>query len=775
MKKLNLWPKTKRGLGLVSAFALLTGAAAAQTQTQQQAQGQTAQGRLQIEEIVVTAQKREQSLREVPITITAFTGDFLNTIGANDLEAIARYVPGLEIQEQSPNNPGFVIRGITSDSGESFSEPRVSVFFNGVDISKSRGSYVEPFDLERVEVLKGPQGTLFGRGAQIGAVHIISKRAEQDFNGSLKVGIGNYDAWSARGHLNAPIIKDVLAGRIAFSASHRDGFLENLADGSALNGKGTDAIRGSLRYTPGEDWTIDVVGYFQRDDYPGTSFKSRALPTFGSTNEFFTAANLNRGRNLFIERDVFGVQANVQYRFAENWTVTSLTGWHRFDSLEEFDADGSALYLLEFAEDAEADQFSQELRVNYESERFAGFVAANYFYNNGSQRVPFRTDERQLAAFFVARPQVFLPNGQPNTLIAINPGAPAAAFAGRPLRSFYEEVATNFGTTKSFDLVADGTFNVTDSLQVLAGVRGTWEDLTSGRQAALVGSNIPLLGGLPNLLYRPMPNKETTSENYSSWVGRVGVRYAIGDAASVYATVARGRRPPVISYALTTGVRTFLKNEIVNSYEVGFKAGLLDNRLSFEGAGFYYEYSNFQTNVNINGIATPIDAGNATAKGIEGSAFFTPIDLLTVFATYGYTDATFDDRDSQGRPQIFAGQTFRLMPKHKVALGADFRAPINDTIEAFITPTFNWKSEAFFENNVNPAVLRSVRQGGYGLFNLRAGISLGDGQFEIAAYAENLFNRKYLIDAGNTGGAFGIPTYIAGPPRFYGIEASAKF
>jgi outer membrane receptor protein involved in Fe transport len=759
----------QRAAATASALALLSGAVAAQTPNQ------TAQARLQIEEIVVTAQKREQSLREVPITITAFSGDFLNTIGANDLEAIARYVPGLEIQEQSPNNPGFVIRGITSDSGESFSEPRVSVFFNGVDISKSRGSYIEPFDLERVEVLKGPQGTLFGRGAQIGAVHILSHRAEQDFNGALKVGIGNYDAWSLRGHLNAPVIKDVLAARIAFTASHRDGFLENLADGSALNGKGTDALRGSLRYTPNEALTIDVIGYYQHDDYPGTSFKSRALPTFGSTTAFFTAANLNRGRDLFIKRDVFGLQANIQYRFAENWTVTSLTGWHRFDSLEEFDADGSALYLLEFAEDAEADQFSQELRVNYDSGRFAGFVAANYFYNNGSQRVPFRTDERQLAAFFFARPQVFLPNGVPNTGFTVNPGAPLPALAGRPLRSFYEETATNFGTTKSFDLVADGTFDVTESLQVLAGIRGTWEDLTSGRQADLVGSNLPLLGGAPNLLYRPMPVKETTSENYSSWVGRVGLRYAIGDTASVYATVARGRRPPVISYALTSGVRTFLKNELVTSYEAGFKAGLFDNRLSVEGAGFYYEYRNFQTNVNIDGIATPIDAGNATAKGVEGSVFFSPIDRLTVFATYGYTDATFDDTDSQGRPQIFAGQTFRLMPKHKLAIGADFRAPISDTIVAFLTPTFNWKSEAFFENNVNPAVLRGVRQGGYGLFNLRAGVSFDEGRFEIAASAENLFNRKYLIDAGNTGGAFGIPTYIAGPPRFYGIEASAKF
>lgn len=771
--------KAARGSVLTGIWALISGIGAPAAAQSPATAGQAAQGRLQIEEIVVTAQKREQSLREVPITITAFTGDFLDTIGAKDLQAVARLVPGLEIQEQSPNNPGFVIRGITSDSGEAFIEPRVSVFFNGVDISKSRGSYLEPFDIERIEVLKGPQGTLFGRGAQIGAVHVLSNKPTNDLDGSIEIGLGNHDAWDMRGHINAPIIDNVLAARVAISLSHRDGFIKNLADGSDLNGKGTESIRGSLRYTPNEDWTIDLVGYYQHDDYPGTAFKSRVLPTIGGDNRFWTAANLNRGEALGIERDVWGVQANVQYRFAENWMVTSLTGWHRFDSLEEFDADGSSLNLIELAEAAQADQFSQELRLNYDGERFAGFVAANYFYNNGSQRVPLRTDERQVAAFFVLpRAQLFLPNGQPNTLITANPGVPpqlAALYRGRPLRSSYEESATNFGTTKSFDVVADGTFDVTNNLQILAGLRGTWEDVTSARQAALVGSNFPVLGGFPNLFFTPMPVKQSTSDDFSGWVGRIGARYAIGDTASLYATVSRGRRPNVISYNVSSGVVTTLKDEIVISYEAGFKAGLFDNRLTFEGAGFYYEYSNFQTTVTQGVLPVPIDAGNATAKGLEASLFFTPLDALTLFATYGLTDASFDDVDSQGRPQIFAGQTFRLMPKHKVALGADWRLPVTDSAQVFVTPTFNWRSQVFFENDAVPARLAELRQGGYGLFNIRAGVTFNDGAFEIAAYANNLFNRKYLIDAGNTGRDLGIATYIAGAPRFWGIEAKARF
>lgn len=142
-----------------------------------------------LDRMVVTAQKREQQVQDVPIAITAFSGEFMQELGIDGFEQLGGYVPGLQTQVQSPNNPGFVIRGITSDSGDSQVEPRVSVFQDGVSISRSRGSVVEMFDMERVEVLRGPQGTLFGRGAQIGAVHLIQNKARNAFDGSFRAGL----------------------------------------------------------------------------------------------------------------------------------------------------------------------------------------------------------------------------------------------------------------------------------------------------------------------------------------------------------------------------------------------------------------------------------------------------------------------------------------------------------------------------------------------------------------------------------------------------------
>ena len=168
-----------------------------------------------LEGLTVTSQKRVQRVQEVPVAVTAYNGDFLEELGITQADELSSYVPGLEVQLQSPNNPGFVVRGITSDNGDSRVEPRVSVFKDGVSISKSRGSVVELYDMERVEVLKGPQGTLFGRGAQIGAVHLIQNKARNDTGARLELGTGNYGERYATGHVNVPLVEDQLFGRVA--------------------------------------------------------------------------------------------------------------------------------------------------------------------------------------------------------------------------------------------------------------------------------------------------------------------------------------------------------------------------------------------------------------------------------------------------------------------------------------------------------------------------------------------------------------------------------
>ncbi|WNO52660.1 TonB-dependent receptor plug domain-containing protein [Stakelama saccharophila] len=178
--------------------------------------------------ILVTAQLREQDPVDVLIALSVLDGHELDRFGIEEFDELSRFVPGFEVQNQSPNNPGFVMRGITSDSGAATTEPRVSVYQDGVSISKSRGSYVELFDVERIEVAKGPQTTLYGRGALIGAVNVIQNKArlgQREFDGKLSY--GNYDARTFEGMVNEPIGDDV-AVRVAGRIRQRDGYVENL-------------------------------------------------------------------------------------------------------------------------------------------------------------------------------------------------------------------------------------------------------------------------------------------------------------------------------------------------------------------------------------------------------------------------------------------------------------------------------------------------------------------------------------------------------------------
>jgi iron complex outermembrane recepter protein len=250
-------------------------------------------------EIIVTAQKSEQKIADVPITLTAYSGKTLRELGVTQFDQLAAFVPGLNVQEQSPNNPGFVIRGVTSDSGSSQGAPAVTVYLNGVDVSRSRGSYFDLYDLERIEVVKGPQATLFGTAAAVGAVSIITARPRPGLSAELRGAYGNFNQRKVDGFLNWG--NDVFAARLAFAVKLRDGVVENIAGrpGSQtpngpriddLNGQGQYGGRLSLRFTPSEVLSLDLVGTYDGQRAPGTAFKSGTFAPTGGTTSPFTFA-----------------------------------------------------------------------------------------------------------------------------------------------------------------------------------------------------------------------------------------------------------------------------------------------------------------------------------------------------------------------------------------------------------------------------------------------------------------------------------------------------
>jgi len=729
--------------------------------------------------IIVTAQKIEQKSTDVPITISANSGKRLKELGVSDLDELSNYVPGLNIQEQSANNPGIVIRGITSDSGSAQQAARVTLYYNGIDISRSRGSYQDIYDVDRIEVIKGPQATLFGTASAVGAISIISAKPEPGLSGEVSGSYGNFNAYTLGGHLNAG--SDVIAVRLAGAYKKRDGYVTNLAPNQDdLYAKDQLGGRASLRFTPSSNFTADLILTYDRQRNSGTPFISGTLPTSAGPANPFGAADL-RGSpvsaavlgnaKLGLTRDVYDANLTMAWDIADDWTITMVNGFRKFNSNEVFDADGSAAYFLEFAEDANGEQGSHETRFAYTSDTFRGSFGWNLFREDSNQRVPFSTDE---VTYFQCLANVVVPGVPCVDTNGVPAGDAIKALTGGAVGAIpYQAVFENLGKNDSYSVFADGTWIPTPSLELTAGVRVLIEKRRSGYRATAPGS---VFTGSP-----PFPLTDTagqtfrTEDSFSAVLPRFNILYRFSDDINGFATVSQGRRSATVNAGATAtptgpiGNFTDIAPEIVWNYEVGLKgaSGPISGSL-----GVYYQtYKNFQVSVNDParpGTSITRSAGSATNFGVEAEVNVRAADWLSLFANIGYIDGGIDNDPANGN---LAGARFRLQPEVQAAGGFTIDYPINDSTRLFATPSVTFRSRVFFEApNSNLISQPSVT-----LVNLRAGVSFADEKFEIAGFVRNLTNKNYLLDAGNTGGAFGIPTFIPAEPRFCGIQASAKF
>jgi outer membrane receptor protein involved in Fe transport len=733
-------------------------------------------------EIIVTAQKIEQRAVDVPITISALSGRRITELGISDLDELSNYVPGLNIQEQSANNPGVVIRGITSDSGSAQQGPRVTLYYNGVDIARSRGSYQSIYDLERVEVIKGPQATLFGTASAIGAISITSARPRAGFSSAFTVGVGNFNQTLVSGFVNGGTEK--LAARIAFERRTRDGYIENLSpfQDEDLYAQDQAGVRGSLRWSPSSDVTVDLIGTYDRQRNSGTPFISGSLPTTAGPANVFGPADLGGSPlsqqvlgadQLGLNRDVYDLNLTASWRLGEGFSFTTVNGYREFDSLEVFDADGSAAWYLEFAEQADGWQASHEGRFTYNSDRLRGFAGWNFFLEDGRQNVPFSTEEGtylQCAARLVPNLPCINAAG-----VVTAAGATALLSGGRLAQLPYSSVFENQGRNRSSSVFADVTFVPVPWIELTAGVRYLREKRESGFTARVPRPVLNPAG------FSLIPGQVDTagqtfeaSRRYDAWLPRFNALVRLNDRVNVFGTVSKGRRSPVVQLNAirVAGVPTanlqLVPEENVWNYEVGLKgsAGIVSGTLGL----YYQKYDGFQVSVTQpNGTTLTQSAGTASNLGVEAEVQVRPTRWFNLFGNVAYIEGGIDE--NQSFAPAFSGARFRLQPEWQAAGGFTIDAPIAEGVRVFATPSITHRSRIFFEVPNNPL----ISQDAVTLVNVRGGVSFADEKYEVAAFVRNATNKDYLLDAGNTGGAFGIPTFIPAEPRFYGLQLTARF
>jgi outer membrane receptor protein involved in Fe transport len=814
-----------------------------------------AQNQTNVEEVVVTAQLREQKAIDVPFALTAYSGSFLQQLGVQEFDALSAFVPGFEVQNQSPNNPGFVMRGITSDSGDATAEPRVSVYQDGVSISKSRGSYVELLDLERVEIAKGPQSTLYGRGALIGAVNIVQNKADPTaFAANATVSGGNYGYGLVEGMINVPM-GDIAAFRLAARIKSRDGYVENALKGEDFNSVDTQAYRAALRFEP-ENLTVDLIANYQTDKPAGTSFKSLAYsPTdpvtgavLGGRQPQEPAAlvagdGFEGGKQLGLDRTVWGLTGIAAWKMSDNLTLNSTTAWREFHSIEVFDADGISLPALTAAEDAQGSQGSQDFRLNYDAGgKVRAFAGLSFFHETGSQRAPTQFDERVLLARLTSTlngggaipgrpatdPAPLALFGNPAFTAQLLQGVagangialstPLAQAIAANLKSAHRETTENFSETDSVDVYADVSFDLTERLEVSGGLRYSHDDKTSSF-ASSVTNGRSILGGFIGALSQPAPvrtallnglaapgaanfpasllplfglgaqptsnngDKESAGLKNDGVTWRLTARYALSDDANLYANYARGRRPKVLAAGAPAApfspVRfNAIDAETVDSFEVGAKGAFLNGRLQLDGALFSYNYKNFQTTEQQGVLFVVTNAGEAKAYGVELQGRLNAGANADLFATYAYNHSRFETG-------IRDGNRFRLSPDNSASFGADFHFDAMGG-QIYARPTYTWQSEVFFDDdNDRPNLQQPPRalvpdniqdeiQEAYGLVNLRIGYRAANAAWGLELFVDNAADESYIKDAGNTGDGIGMPSFIAGPPRFYGATLTFR-
>jgi outer membrane receptor protein involved in Fe transport len=735
------------------------------------AQAQEIENVFNLKEVIVTAQGREERLLEVPITMSSISSDFLELTNVVHLQDFSNYVPGLHIRIQTPHRPTFVIRGLTSDEVSPTAQPRVSTYFNNAPISRASMAKSALFDMERIEVVKGPQGTLFGRGAQIGGINFITQKPTSELGGFVGAGIGNYGMKEVEGVLNIPVVTQKLMIRAGGSYAYRDGYVKNLSGGKELGDLNSTNGRFSLRYLPTNNFRIDLLVDYQNDSDNGTPFMSKRFPNSKGVSDIFDLeVSLDPDKKFFNKRSLLGTMLDMNYYINDRSHFTSLTSFHHNKADSRWDGDGMIAPLVDMTERIAANQFTQELRYNFTMNRLNGFVGGSFWREEVEQKYGFSPNEQYLAYLFLQMADYMIqPDGHIYPMPSLPPDPQLGPLAGLPLPSEREEMKVTSATNSSFDLFADLSYRLTSHLVLTAGIRGTRERMAVTDKVETQNGGTPstlgmLSGAYPNTLYA-LTHKDTTA-TYLSATWRAGLKYLLSDRATLYAGYSKGRRPNVLQSNSQGGLDE-MNAEKVDNFDIGFKYRR-EGKLWFDIGLFYYHYRNFQAYTFDNMLYVVIDAGKAKSYGAEMNLHLTTCDFLDLFGNYAYIRARFDNDPANS---IFAGNRFRLTPDHSFTLGLNAKAKISRNIGVVFTPTYSYRDKVWFEDDNTP----DLTQGGYGLLNLNLAFRLQKPSLHLSLFCHNVTGEKYLISAGNTGTMFGVPTFVPGLPTTFGMKVRWSF
>lgn len=692
------------------------------------ARAQDAEGKL--EEVIVTAQKRPESLLKSAAAITSVQGDALEQRVIQNVQDLRFQAPGLQFSDVS-GTPFIGIRGISMDVVTGDADAPVGVYVDGVYQARPTQTSMNLADLQGIEVLRGPQGTLYGRNATGGAINLVTRKPESELAGELRVGSGDHDRMMAGGFLNVPL-GDEFAMRISANYEERDGFLRNAETGVRYNNLDTVGGRVAARWTPTGDVTADLAMFAQRDEMVGPIYQTLTQPTGllppGSYTLVPYLTMVDEGHTPHGEKKTLGATATI------NWTLdwasfSSITAYVHHTNRQFYDADGSSFFLYRVDRPDGSDSYSQEFNVASLPGSPASWVGGVVYFN-----------ERYDAGV----PAPLGPFAAPATL----------------------QVALNDMTTDTWALFGDATVPVSDRWSVILGARGSIEERVA---VQTVGVEITGLGLLASC------NRTRFERKDEYFTPKGGLQFDVSDDQMAYIQVTRGYKSG--GYNTTDCGDTF-EPEYVTSYEVGYKRTFSDGRARFAAAMFYYDYTDLQVSQILAlptgaSVVRVENAPSATLKGGEAELSFQLLRRLQVDLSVSILDATYREffsTDGLGGPvnENLNGHHLPRSPAWTASLGVEntWTTPLGDlTLRAEAYHTAHY----YFREFNRPG----DRQADFTIGNVYASVEMRNGMF-ARVYAKNVTDELYVQEL--------ISSEVAGdregnyaPPRTVGIDLGFRF
>lgn len=717
-------------LGSTVACSALISGSAALAQDAPAADGAANAG----SDIVVTAQRRSERARDVPISLTVLDGAQLQSKGVDQLRELALVTPGLST-ERNGNNFQPAIRGVTSVDSNPGNDANISLYIDGVYHPNATANFIDLPDVERVEVLKGPQGTLFGRNATGGAIRIQTRQPSFDLTGDIAASYGRFDDKLVKGFVSIPLVDQVAAVSVSGLYEKSDGYLKDAITGKRFGGNDTKLIRGKLLFQPTANLTVVFSGEYsdRKDDSAGSqplngNTSARGLAGVVIPSQPWVIAN---SRLTGTRQDIGGIHAKTWIASADAKldlgfaTLNSLTSWSHYDLYSQSEGDFTNINSSIFYTTGFQRTFQQELNLSSNGNGPVKWVAGLFYYDDSARYDPLKV------------------------------------ISGATITNIFGKQAT-----RAYAGFGEATYNVVPQLFVTAGLRYSHEE----RQ---------LFGTFGTGTYPKLAEK-----SFNSATPRVSLRYALTDTTNAYATYSKGFKSG--GYTVSSLAKAGFDPERLDAWEVGIKSAV-SPAFSINASSYYYKYKDQQVQTAVtlaNGavVGQTINAARSEVYGLELEAVARPSSELTVSGNFSWLHARFTDFSNAylQQPKLVGGVVCNCgnaaavvnvtgnalirSPDFTASATVDYVKPIgDDTIGASATLYLSDKFFYTFDNR--------VKQPSYATLNARVFWRMGNG-LELGVWGKNLTNSVYYQGASILPAGDGM---FYAPPRTYGLEAKFRF